>query len=248
MATADDVKDANRRFFDLAADVYEGVDKRRGDKVSRWLDDGIGELSKRATGGALLDIGCGTGFVMRKSNGKFNLIVGVDISPNMLKQTNVGYPVCADTDYLPFKGGVFDAAASVAVLHHILDHKSMFQEAQRVLRKGGVFYSDHDIDSEFVKKFGWLVRLRRRFCDNSIAYLRAKKDLTKELYEKSEIHHDGVDSPLLKTQLQDAGFSKVKVRYHWLGLNTALNVILSLPPLKYLPHGFAPNASFWAVK
>jgi len=248
MTSVEETKAANKRFFDVAADVYEEVDSRRDDRVSGWLDDSIDRLKLRTGGGSILDIGCGTGFVMRKAEGKFKLIVGVDISREMLKQVKVGYPVCADTDNLPFKDGVFDAAAAIALLHHVLDHGSLFSETYRVLRNGGVFYSDHDIDSGFVRKFGWLVRLRRKFCDNSIGYLKAKKELTRELYEKSEIHHDGVDSEKLRTQLKEAGFSKVDVKYHWLGLNTVLNAVMSLPSLKYLPHGYAPNASFWARK
>ena len=243
----DDTKAANKRFFDIAADVYEDVDTRRSDGISGWLDDSLNEL-KNNRGKRLLDIGCGTGFVMRKAAGKFDFVVGVDISKNMLKKVKSGFPVCADLEHLPFKDDVFDAETAVAVLHHIPSHQAMFSEAYRVLRKRGVFYSDHDIDEAFVKKFAWLVSLRRRFCDNSIGYLSAKKELTKELYEKSEVHHNGVDSKKLLSQLQSVGFSQVCVRYHWLGLSPIINLIFSLSSIKHLSKGWAPNTQLWVMK
>ena|SRR5579884_443494 len=117
-------------------------------KVRRLLED----LAARCGGGRLLDVGCGTGFVIRLAHDLFREIDGVDITPAMLARVgnwnNVRLHTCA-AEALPFAHGTFDMASSYAFMHHVADHERVLQEVARVLRPGGIFYIDLEPNKRF---------------------------------------------------------------------------------------------------
>jgi ubiquinone/menaquinone biosynthesis C-methylase UbiE len=148
--SAEEIRDANTRYHDVAADHYDhkwGIDfgdvggaqvlakvrKALGDEPPRW------ERS--------LEIGSGTGYF------SLNLMLaGVigeatcsDISPGMLRTLRanadrLGLEVAtasADAERLPFEDGSFDLVFGHAVLHHIPDLPRAFREFERVLAPGG---------------------------------------------------------------------------------------------------------------
>jgi SAM-dependent methyltransferase len=154
LRTADEIRDVNTRYHDVAAAGYD----------SKWgIDFGavgqaqvIGKLQK-VFGSAhpglqhgfdrSLEVGAGTGYF------SLNLLrAGVvrdatctDISPGMVRALNVnarrlGLTVKsarADAESLPFPGGSFDLVLGHAVLHHLPDLKRAFAEFRRVLKPGG---------------------------------------------------------------------------------------------------------------
>jgi SAM-dependent methyltransferase len=151
LRTADEIRDVNTRYHDVAADGYD----------SKWgIDFGevgqaqvVGKLRK-VLGSALksgfersLEVGAGTGYF------SLNLLrAGIvrdatctDISPGMVRAlaTNaerLGLPVRtarADAESLPFADESFDLVVGHAVLHHLPDLERAFTEFHRVLRPGG---------------------------------------------------------------------------------------------------------------
>ena len=56
------VKDANREFHDLVADVYDQLGSREDTEFKTWLEDKIKKLKGLTRGECLLDLGCGRGF------------------------------------------------------------------------------------------------------------------------------------------------------------------------------------------
>lgn len=250
-ANPDQVKKANREFYDLAAGVYEAVDGRRGEAVSRWLDRKLRDLSLAAGSGALLDIGCGTGFVLRKAAPWFPRRVGVDISLATLKLATKDTELvcCADNDYLPFGNARFGVVTCLAVLHHMPRHEALFREIFRVLGPGGLFYSDHDLDARFNRVWNLPLRLYRAVRKPKMKYIQACPALTEELYDYAEIHEEGIEVTELVDLLKDAGFREVKVRYHWTGLGGVFNAVQKLAgEQKSFPRGFAPSFSLMARK
>lgn len=247
-----DVKNANRIFYDLAADVYEQVDGRRNEEVSKWLDGIIEDLSKKTSGETLLDLGCGTGFVMRKASKYFKKIYGIDISQKMVNKIELLPNMkvfTGDIENLPFENESFDVVISVAVLHHISDHTSVIREVYRVLKKEGIFYTDHDIDRRFVKIFYIPLKIYRKIFDAEKRYIKANKNITRELYELSEVHSDGIDVNNLIRDLKSIGFSEIQVYYHWIGLSNFINNIMKLFGNKRnFLRGFAPSFSIIAKK
>jgi ubiquinone/menaquinone biosynthesis C-methylase UbiE len=148
--SAEQIRDANARYHDLAADEYD----------SKWGID-FGELGRRqvtrklrkALGGApkwyprSLEVGAGTGYFTLNMlrAGLIGEATCSDLSPRMLSalQTNawrLGVEVrteTGDAERLPFPDAAFDLVLGHAVLHHIPDLPRAFAEFQRVLAPGG---------------------------------------------------------------------------------------------------------------
>jgi ubiquinone/menaquinone biosynthesis C-methylase UbiE len=148
--TASEIRDANTRYHDVAAEHYD----------AKWGID-FGELGRsqvmtkvrKALGrepvhfGRSLEIGSGTGYFSLNllGAGLIGEATCSDISPGMLEtlQANaqsLGYDVRtqpADAERLPFADASFDLVFGHAVLHHIPDLERAFAEFERVLAPGG---------------------------------------------------------------------------------------------------------------
>ncbi|CAN1318423.1 Uncharacterized methyltransferase At2g41040, chloroplastic [Linum perenne] len=111
------------------------------------------EYFKRAEGGLLVDVSCGSGLFSRKfaKSGTYSKVVALDFSENMLRQcfdfinadgtisdANLAL-VRADISRLPFSSGSVDAVHAGAALHCWPAPSNAISEICRVLRSGGVF-------------------------------------------------------------------------------------------------------------
>ena len=96
--------------------------------------------------GAILDVGCGTGRLLRAAQERFRnaRLDGVDAAPEMVRQANAmlpqGSPIRiqqATAEELPFPDHVFDLAFSTMTFHHWADQAKAAAEIRRVLAPGG---------------------------------------------------------------------------------------------------------------
>jgi len=90
--------------------------------------------------GVLLDAGGGTGRVAQSLTGYVRYVVVADISTGMLAQASkkVGlYPVCSQSERLPFSDHYFDRIIMVDALHHVHDQRETAADLFRVLKPGG---------------------------------------------------------------------------------------------------------------
>lgn len=127
----------------------EGYDKYASfyDKKLDFLDEFeqgmIWKMLGDIKGKKVLDIGCGTGRLMRKLLDKKAFVVGADISPGMLKIAKKKFReaefVEADIENLPFKESHFDMVIASFVIVHLKDLRKAFDEVYRVLKPGGIF-------------------------------------------------------------------------------------------------------------
>jgi SAM-dependent methyltransferase len=152
LRSAEEIRDVNTRYHDLAAESYDtkwGINF--GDVGRRQV---LGKLRKVVGGDALergftrsLEVGAGTGYFSLNL-----LLAGVvgeatctDISPGMLSVLSdhakrLGLNVDAteaDAESLPFAAESFDLVLGHAVLHHLPDLRRAFGEFHRVLAPGG---------------------------------------------------------------------------------------------------------------
>ena len=241
-----EVKNANRCFYDTIAPVYEQVDGRRSDALGEWLKTTLRNLRFHAPGGTLLDLGTGNGFVNRCAEGIFQTRIGSDISPEILRtqpETREA-AVAADVDHLPFQAASIDTIVAFAVLHHLSGFESLVDEAARVLRPGGVFYSDHDMDARFRSRFALPLSLYRYIKGGSTRYSAACPTITAEMYALSEFQENGIDAALLGRLFQKAGFL-VQVHFHWYGLHPLSDALFGNTPRR---RGRAPLVSLTARK
>lgn len=100
-----------------------------------------------ATGrGRLLDLGCGTGFIIHLAREMFAEIHGVDITQAMLDRVDTSSGNITlhrqPCEHLPFEDASFDAVTAYSFLDHLADYSVVLAEAFRVLRPGGKLYAD----------------------------------------------------------------------------------------------------------
>lgn len=101
----------------------------------------VGRLFDPASRPRVVDVGCGTGYVLKHLGEWGALTVGVEVSPDPLRLARERDPdgvyVCAPSDKLPFAGGQFDLAISLDVYEHLEDEGPIVEETHRLLRPGG---------------------------------------------------------------------------------------------------------------
>ena len=103
-------------------------------------------------GGRLLDLGCGTGFIIDLAADLFDEVRGIDLTPAMLarvtRRPNVQV-YTGDAAHLPFDAAEFDVVSAYSFFHHLQDLDPVLGEAHRVLREGGCLYVDLEPNRHF---------------------------------------------------------------------------------------------------
>jgi ubiquinone/menaquinone biosynthesis C-methylase UbiE len=147
---AQEIKDANSRYHDVAAGDYDrkwGISYEQPGRelVVAKLEKALGH--RRPHFRRALEIGAGTGYFTLNllRAGVIDEAVATDISAGMLDTLSgsarqlgveVGTRRCS-ADALPFDDSSFDLVFGHAVLHHLPDLDAAFSEMRRVLRPGG---------------------------------------------------------------------------------------------------------------
>lgn len=231
------IVDANRRFYDQIASVYDQVDRRRRQAANRqiWIDQVLARLAGLLDGPPetrhLLDAGTGSGFLAYRAQRWFPRLTLVDVSARMLERIALpgAVKLCASVDHMPVADGSVDCVGAFATLHHLFDPRTFFAEARRVLRPGGVLYTDHDIERAFVARFAGPLRLYRRVFDHGHGYLQSCPDASARDYHLSEFHgDDGLPADDLAGALEGLGFAVLAVEYHWQGMGLPARLVAGL--------------------
>jgi len=131
---------------------------RRYDLLNHILSGGLHLLWKRAAvqaaglrpGGTALDVCCGTADLLAQMSrrvGPQGHAIGIDFAPGMLAiaqrrlrrkaRSSAAHLVCADTEALPLREGLADAAAVAFGLRNVARPVRALREVHRVLRPGG---------------------------------------------------------------------------------------------------------------
>lgn len=118
--------------------------------VQKRVLAGFLEILKRESvaPSSLLDVGSGTGMLLRSLRGIYGDVraVGVDLAMGMsrkardsLKTEGRTYILTADAEHLPFPDSVFDLVVSTSTFQWLSEPDRAFSEALRVLIPGGLF-------------------------------------------------------------------------------------------------------------
>lgn len=233
MYNKEEVRNANISLHSALVDKYKETEPHYRQenilRVGRILQD----LQGKTGAVSLLDIGCGMGFIIDIAKPYFRVIRGVDITPAMLKKVDTSSDTAdvkvqlAPSDNLPFANESFDVCTAYAVLHHLDALLPTFQEICRVLKKGGMFYSDLDPNYYFWEAVSRLPEdgnysdFVRREIDAVIHKDQELEDLfhiDKGVLRAAEhLKHEqgGFREEDLRDILYKAGFSEVEIRYEW---------------------------------
>ncbi|MBI5778134.1 MAG: GNAT family N-acetyltransferase [Planctomycetes bacterium] len=161
-------------------------------------------------GGKFLDIGCGTGNLVKKGSGYFPTAIGMDMAVNLLKHVKKANPeinlVVADADYPPFKNNTFDCVTLYAALHHLFNPVKTMGGVSPLVKPGGYLYTDHDPNYFFGRFYRFYYRLR----------YRGQPGFDTENEETAEFHNTktgGINPESLKAKLLNNGFRDVQINY-----------------------------------
>lgn len=158
---------------DAARDEYTGLaatyDRQWAAYAERGARESLRHLDLRPRD-RLLDVGCGTGVLLRRALGEHPGVraTGIDLSLPMLSVARARLPrhaslLLADATRLPVRSAGFDAVVSNSALHYWSDPEAGIREIARVLRPGGrVVLTDWSGDSLWIRLRGRLLRLRGR--------------------------------------------------------------------------------------
>lgn len=196
------------------------------------VKDRLRVLRELSPGGRLLDLGCGTGFVLHLAVDHFDELHGIDATRAMLDRVDLssGKITVQEgvAESVPFSDGDFDAVTAYSFLHHLHDHRPVLAEAFRVLRPGGRLYIDLEPNRRFWVAVRNALTSGGELDDVITREGRELFDLGAEMKQhhgidpdvfwtaehiKSEL--DGFDPADFANDLLQAGFDDVEVRLDW---------------------------------
>ena len=101
-----------------------------------------------------IDFGCGTGFMIDLMHDLFSEVHGVDITTDMMKHVdlsrgNVQLHECL-AESTPFPDDHFEFATAYSFMDHLFNYQDFLVEAFRVIKPGGMFYSDLNPNRAFI--------------------------------------------------------------------------------------------------
>lgn len=126
----------------------------------------------------VLDVGCGSGWLIRYLT-RFGIQAeGCDIADEAVKMSK---QVKASATSLPFKSGNYDAVLGISLIEHLtpLETRKFFREARRVLKRDGWFFLD---TPNFATPWRWLYGRRwSGYSDSTHIHFYTPQKLRREL-------------------------------------------------------------------
>lgn len=180
----------SKKWFDNQAPVYDEKNVILYSKYGKISCKNISDYLKDKKYNSLLDIGCGTGYLIdmlsRNHKAKYT---GLDLSPKMIDECNkkkIKNAVFVEgrSDELPFDDNTFDIVTCSQSFHHYPETDKPLKEALRVLKPGGLYIISDTGVGPF-KMFGvkvddFIYRTFSNTGDCNISYLeKMVKDMEK---------------------------------------------------------------------
>jgi SAM-dependent methyltransferase len=122
----------------------------------------------------------------------------------------------ADALNIPMQDACADCVTAFSALHHIFDYEQTVREMARMLKPGGVFYTDWDPNGHVthegwaVKSAVWLVKKIRSLVSTSTIEESREQAL-------AEFHHfseQGFQADNVVKALEESGVGEIEVCYH----------------------------------
>lgn len=243
---ADQVRQANITYHDAIASEYESDPSTAlvfTREAQTRIERIVGLLGQTTEGGLFVDVGCGTGNVLKFAQRAFDRAIGMDISAGMLSVAKErGLVVClADALTLPVASASVDAISCFSVLYHLYHQRPYLAEFYRVLKPGGYLYTDFDPNGACLLRQSFFLRIVQ-FIYRHILSLRfglwrregiqSEESRMAGLQKLAECHQNytsGLDPAAFRYDLTALEFREVGIYYHYSTLS--LSQVKRLPTL-----------------
>lgn len=234
--------EANIEVHSKMADSYHNEPHFRPENQAK-VKKRIEALQSKINAKNLLDVGCGTGFILNLAKDLFEELHGVDATQAMLDKVDLSsgnikvYNGLAQE--LPFENGSFDMATSYAFLHHLENYDDVLKEVFRVLKEGGLYYIDLDPNKDFWKAMETLEQTENNNKYSSIvqkeinSVLHTDQQVMEEFGIEPEVFNNaeytksilgGIDPEELCAKALELGYSSATFEYDWfLGQGTIMH-------------------------
>jgi ubiquinone/menaquinone biosynthesis C-methylase UbiE len=189
----------------------------------------------------LVDLGCGTGFMINIAKKYVKNIIGVDITPAMLNKVDTSGNaeitlIQSDTGNVSLANESAQLVTAYSFLHHLFDIKPTLETAFKVLTLGGSFYADLDPNYYFWEQVNKLDRygsydpiVKREI--EMVTYkdedIEKNFGVSKDTFNQAEYGKNiagGFKEEEIISLLKSVGFSSVKFMYHWyIGQGSLIN-------------------------
>jgi ubiquinone/menaquinone biosynthesis C-methylase UbiE len=233
-ATPNEVIQANIQVHTRMADSYNRNEPHYRPENRAKVRARLEQMQRRFGRARLLDLGCGTGFIIDLAKDLFDAVDGVDVTQAMLDRVdlssgNVRLHRCA-AEALPFADASFDVVSAYAFVHHLKDYSKALGEALRVLQPGGGCYIDLEPNRLFWQA---MVRLEQgaggsRYSDIVLREIDAvlhrddgvqdEFGIDKELFNRAEYTKavlGGIDPWGFRDECLRLGFRSCEISFEW---------------------------------
>ena len=235
LTNRDEVLRANIDLHTALADAYDTEQPHYRPENKTLVSAHLARLADRAGSQLLIDFGCGTGFVIHLAIPYFDSIIGVDVTSAMISKVDLSSGKVklhqANTESVPLEDNIANVITANSFLHHLYDIRPTVAEAYRLLKEGGVFYSEEDPNVLFwesVKDLSVADEVKKSYSDIVSRELSAILETHSEIEgakgvdakvvqmaEYQKMMRGGMHAEEVKAIFYEAGFSKVKIEYYW---------------------------------
>ena len=229
---AKDILQANQALHSAISEKYNLLEPHyRNENVER-VKTFIKNIQESTKGTKLLDLGCGTGFIIDIAKNYFDEIVGVDATASMIEKVNKNgkaniETIVSDTGSIKLDKGTFDVVTAYSFLHHLYDLESTLENASLALKNNGIFYADLDPNFYFWDSLLNISQTSEEYSSsikrelNSVISSQRDADKygisvdTLKLAEWGKDILGGFKAEEMEISLRKLGFKEIKFYYSW---------------------------------
>jgi ubiquinone/menaquinone biosynthesis C-methylase UbiE len=223
---------ANIALHSKMADDYSTCEPHFRPENINKVEAKLQQLFTETNAKNLLDLGCGTGFIINIAKKYVQHIDGVDVTQAMMdKVDKSGSAVINlhnhDTGSFAATPGFYDVVTGYSFLHHLYDVRPTLQTAFTALKDGGKLYCDLDPNYYYWEGINKLERngTYDPLVSREIEMVTYKDEdieknfgVSKDTFNNAEFGKNingGFKEEELVAQIKGVGFSEVTVFYYW---------------------------------
>jgi SAM-dependent methyltransferase len=229
----DEVVAANVRLHTRMSDQYQACEPHfRPENLARVEEKFLAAI-EGVPARRMLDLGCGTGFMIDIARAYVAEIHGVDATAAMLARVDLSGPAMitlheGDSGSVEVEPCSFDVVTAYSFLHHLYDVAPTLATAARALREGGRFYADLEPNAHFWRGIEELEREGGEYdpivAREILAVSHRDEQIEREFGVSAEDFNraewgksmkGGFTTEDLGAQILGAGFASVDFFYEW---------------------------------